>query len=97
MEISEWWACLVVYFLGSVAKASAAGDADAPSTPSLSASDCSSLGYNSADLLCSSCDALVQFSLGHHSDECKKCCKGDGGGGLEGQEKYPKAILEVCG
>ena len=35
MEISEWWACLVVYFLGSVAKASAAGDADAPSTPRL--------------------------------------------------------------
>ena len=59
--------------------------------------ECGVLGYNSVDLLCSSCDALVQFRLGHHSEDCKKCCKQDGDAGLQSQSKYPRAILEVCG
>jgi len=95
MEILAWCKCMVCYLVGSVASVTAGDSSSLLSSPS--ELECGTLGYNSVDLLCSSCEALVQFSLGHHSDECRKCCKDDGDGGLQRQTKYPRAILEICG
>lgn len=58
--------------------------------------ECRSLGLNRAELLCSSCNDLVQFQLKHLTANCLQCCKDDGRK-LEEMVKYPKAILEVCG
>lgn len=63
----------------------------------LEVGECLALGFNSAKLLCSSCDELKQFDLGSVEGDCKGCCNDDGGSAkLEGV-KYEKAILEVCG
>jgi len=63
----------------------------------LDVGECLALGFNSAKLLCSSCEELKQFDLGSVVGECKGCCSDDGGSAkLEGI-KYEKAILEVCG
>lgn len=64
---------------------------------SSSESDCLSFGLNPAELLCSTCDDLVQFQLKHLTSKCKECCKDDGSGIKEVGVKYPKAVLEVCG
>ena len=49
-----------------------------------------------AELLCSSCDILGNFELRHLADGCRGCCRGESAK-LQGQVKYPKAVLEVCG
>jgi len=64
----------------------------------LSAEECTGLGFNRNNLLCSSCDILDQYNLRLLTENCKHCCQSDG----EGEEgakvkKYPKARLEVCG
>jgi len=65
----------------------------------LSAEECSGLGFNRNNLLCSSCDMLEQYNLRILTDNCAHCCQSDGNGGEEGAKvkKYPKARLEVCG
>lgn len=59
-----------------------------------SAEDCASLGFIKANLLCSSCDKLKEFSLENLLDNCKECCHQDSS--TVNEKKYAKAILEVC-
>ena len=48
--------------------------------------------------MCSSCDILGNFELRHLGEGCRGCCKDDGGSAAQlQQQKYPKAVLEVCG
>ena len=63
----------------------------------LDAAKCLELGFNSAKLLCSSCDDLKQFDLGALSGDCAKCCTRDAGSATLENTKYERAILEVCG
>jgi len=63
----------------------------------ISAGECLALGFNSAKLLCSSCDNLKQFELGEVVQECKGCCNDDGGSATLENVKYERAVLEVCG
>jgi len=63
----------------------------------LDAASCLDLGFNSAKLLCSSCDDLKQFDLGSLSSDCFKCCTRDAGSATLENTKYERAILEVCG
>ncbi len=63
----------------------------------LDSGSCLQLGFNSAKLLCSSCDDLKQFDLGVLSDGCLKCCTRDAGSAKLENTKYERAILEVCG
>ena len=63
----------------------------------LNAGECLSLGFNSAKLLCSSCDHLKQFSLGDVVGECRGGCNDDGGSATLENVKYERAVLEVCG
>jgi len=63
----------------------------------LDAAKCLELGFNSAKLLCSSCDDLKQFDLGSLSGDCTKCCTRDAGSATLENTKYERAILEVCG
>jgi hypothetical protein len=63
----------------------------------LEAAECLDLGFNSAKLLCSSCDDLKQFDLGALSADCTKCCTRDAGSATLENTKYERAILEVCG
>ncbi|XP_039745556.1 selenoprotein F [Pararge aegeria] len=56
--------------------------------------DCASLGFSKANLLCSSCDQLKDFSLDQLVDHCKECCHNDDSAPKE--KKYARAILEVC-
>jgi len=58
---------------------------------------CLDRGFNSAKLLCSSCEDLKQFDLGQVAGDCTKCCTSDGGSAALENTKYEKAILEVCG
>lgn len=58
---------------------------------------CLEKGFNSAKLLCSSCEDLNQFDLGKVAGDCTKCCTSDGGSAALENTKYEKAILEVCG
>jgi len=67
------------------------------SSSQMEADQCFSLGFNSAKLLCSSCDDLRQFDLGEVAGECRGCCNDDGGSANLENTKYEKAILEVCG
>lgn len=46
----------------------------------LSTEKCIELGL-SANLLCSSCDALKQFKLGALVENCQSCCHADGDDG----------------
>ena len=71
-------------------------EGDDSSSSGLSSEACESKGFNRADLVCSSCDDLVQFKIKESIvSDCRKCCKDDGKK-LE-RIKYPRAILEVCG
>ncbi|XP_032512263.2 selenoprotein F [Danaus plexippus] len=56
--------------------------------------DCASLGFIKANLLCSSCDQLKDFSLDQLVEHCKQCCHSDDSAPKE--KKYARAILEVC-
>ena len=62
-----------------------------------SVAECLEKGFNSAKLLCSSCDDLKQFDLGVLAQDCAACCISDGGSASLENTKYEKAILEVCG
>ncbi|KAM3968256.1 selenoprotein F [Aphomia sociella] len=59
-----------------------------------STEDCASLGFIKANLLCSSCDQLKDFSLDDLVVHCKECCHKDKTDPKE--KKYARAILEVC-
>lgn len=59
-----------------------------------STEDCAALGFIKADLLCSSCDQLQDFSLDQIVDHCKQCCHNDKT--ASNVKKYARAILEVC-
>lgn len=59
-----------------------------------STEDCTSLGFIKANLLCSSCDQLKDFSLEQLVDHCKECCHNDES--ATNEKKYARAILEVC-
>ncbi|XP_044270783.1 selenoprotein F [Tribolium madens] len=56
--------------------------------------DCWALGFNKANLLCSSCEQLSKFNLDVIKDHCKECCHLDESATVE--KKYAKAVLEVC-
>ncbi|XP_065576717.1 selenoprotein F-like [Artemia franciscana] len=60
-----------------------------------SAEKCRELGFNKANLFCSSCEKLNHFNLTELEAPCKECCQGDTD--LVETKKYPKAVLEVCG
>ena len=60
-------------------------------------SRCLERGFNSAKLLCSSCQDLKQFELGAVMADCEACCTDDGGASTLDNVKYERAILEVCG
>ncbi len=64
---------------------------------SMSDAECKQAGFNRAELLCSSCDILSNFDLRQLGDGCRACCKDDGSAEKRMFEKYPKAVLEVCG
>lgn len=58
-----------------------------------SSEDCWSLGFNKANLLCSSCDQLKDFGLERLQEHCRECCQHDeptDGG------KFARAVLEIC-
>jgi len=63
----------------------------------MDAARCLERGFNSAKLLCSSCNDLKQFDLGSVVPDCESCCTDDGGASTLDNVKYEKAILEVCG
>ena len=63
----------------------------------LDTAECLAIGFNSAKLLCSSCEDLKQFDLSKVAADCVKCCTDDGGSASLENTKYEKAILEVCG
>ena len=63
----------------------------------LNAAQCLEKGFNSAKLLCSSCEDLKQFDLSKVAQDCVQCCVSDGGSANLENTKYEKAILEVCG
>lgn len=44
---------------------------------SLSANQCSNIGFASNNLMCSSCNDLKQFKLGEIEDSCRQCCTND--------------------
>lgn len=59
-----------------------------------STEDCAALGFIKANLLCSSCDQLKDFSLDQIVDHCTQCCHNDKS--VSNEKKYARAILEVC-
>ncbi|XP_012279478.1 selenoprotein F [Orussus abietinus] len=61
-----------------------------------SADDCKLLGFNKANLLCSTCEKLMTHNLVDIYDNCKECCLKDDNEDALGQKRYPKAVLEVC-
>lgn len=64
----------------------------------LSAEECKDLGFNRAQVLCSSCDDLSRFSVSTDiTNNCRSCCNDEGRQLDSRDSKYPKAILEVCG
>jgi len=64
----------------------------------LSPEECKSLGFNKAQVLCSSCDDLARFSVSNDLlGSCRECCNDEGRQLDSRDSKYPKAILEVCG
>jgi len=52
-------------------------------------------GFNSDNLLCSSCDKLQQFNLDALSSSCYECCQEERS--TDAVKKYSRARLEVCG
>jgi len=63
----------------------------------LSAEECTKLGFNKNNLLCSSCDQLEKYNLALLKNNCADCCQSDGDGETKTVKKYAKARLEVCG
>ncbi|XP_076622740.1 selenoprotein F [Colletes latitarsis] len=61
-----------------------------------SADDCSSLGFNKANLLCSTCEEFSKYALTEIKDSCKECCLKDDDYDTSGSKRYPRAVLEVC-
>ncbi|XP_018324093.1 selenoprotein F [Agrilus planipennis] len=59
-----------------------------------SSDDCWALGFNKANLLCSSCEQLSNFNLGIIKSNCLECCHPDEN--TVADKKYAKAVLEVC-
>ncbi|XP_020298961.1 selenoprotein F [Pseudomyrmex gracilis] len=59
-----------------------------------SADDCKALGFNKANLLCSTCEHFTGSNLERIYAKCKECCLKDYD--LSGSKRYPKAVLEVC-
>jgi len=77
-----------------------------------STEECLKLGFNRANLKCTSCDLLGQYELSPLKEGCYGCCQnldGTFGGEPTGNDvndtdgapgapkRYPKARLEVCG
>jgi len=63
----------------------------------LSSEECVKLGFNRANLFCSSCELLDKYDLSVIRKNCLECCTDDSGGTEKTVKKYPKARLEVCG
>ncbi|XP_018342322.1 PREDICTED: 15 kDa selenoprotein [Trachymyrmex septentrionalis] len=61
-----------------------------------SADDCKMLGFNKANVLCSTCKHFAESDLEKIYTTCKECCLKDNDYELSGSKRYPKAILEVC-
>ncbi|XP_076171010.1 selenoprotein F [Ptiloglossa arizonensis] len=61
-----------------------------------SADDCKSLGFNKANLLCSTCEQFNKSGLKEISENCKECCIKDDDYDASGSKRYPRAILEMC-
>ncbi|XP_011148517.2 selenoprotein F [Harpegnathos saltator] len=61
-----------------------------------SADDCKMLGFNKANLLCSTCEYFAESDLAKITATCKECCLKDNDYDLSGSKRYPKAVLEVC-
>ena len=61
-----------------------------------SADDCKSLGFNKANLLCSTCEEFNKRELTEIWNNCKECCLKDDDYDTSGLKRYPRAILEVC-
>ncbi|KAH0947258.1 hypothetical protein HN011_010520 [Eciton burchellii] len=61
-----------------------------------SAEDCKSLGFNKANLLCSTCQRFAILDLAEIFATCEECCLRDNDYDLAGSRYYPKAVLEVC-
>merc|ERR1712071_532970 len=60
-----------------------------------SAEECRSLGFNRANLLCSSCNYLEEFDLSALENECRACCQQEGKS--DAAVLYPQAILDDDG
>ncbi|XP_049812279.1 selenoprotein F-like [Schistocerca nitens] len=56
--------------------------------------DCWALGFNKANLLCSSCDQLKSFDLDLIKEHCTQCCQKDEN--TYEVKRYAQARLEVC-
>ncbi|KAF2881283.1 hypothetical protein ILUMI_24883 [Ignelater luminosus] len=56
--------------------------------------ECREIGFNKANLLCSSCDLLNKFNLNILQEQCRSCCHHDEN--IVTEKKYAKAVLEVC-
>ncbi|XP_043795550.1 selenoprotein F [Apis laboriosa] len=61
-----------------------------------SADDCKSLGFNKANLLCSTCEEFNKHNLTEILNNCKECCLKDDDYDASGLKRYPRAVLEVC-
>ncbi|XP_071555508.1 selenoprotein F [Temnothorax nylanderi] len=61
-----------------------------------SADDCKMLGFNKANVLCSTCEHFAKSDLEKIYATCKECCLKDNDYDLSGSKRYPKAVLEVC-
>jgi len=61
----------------------------------LTSDQCLDLGFNRANLLCSYCKELPDFNLNALRENCSKCCTADSG--TPEIQRYPRALLEVCG
>ncbi|XP_068086622.1 selenoprotein F isoform X2 [Anabrus simplex] len=59
-----------------------------------STEDCWAVGFNKANLLCSSCDKLLTYDLNILKDHCLQCCQKDESGYVV--KRYAQARLEVC-
>ncbi|XP_051170348.1 selenoprotein F [Leptopilina boulardi] len=58
-----------------------------------SSEDCKELGFIKSNLICSTCEKLIEYNLLEAAENCKQCCLKDD----DTQRKiYSKAILEIC-
>ncbi|CAD6239838.1 GSCOCG00002384001-RA-CDS [Cotesia congregata] len=55
--------------------------------------DCQSLGFNRANLLCSTCDQFSKYNLSELDNNCQECCLKEED---SSSKRYPRAVLEVC-